>query len=102
MTTLTTTAPATTAGSITLELHHCNNRATYLVTWEGPDAEARAIAYVAARGATHAFAEVDDSPLPDTCTTLLDALYPTCEHGMSDANCSGPNHFAEPGDPGWD
>lgn len=33
--------------------------------------------------------------------TLFARLYPTCEHGMDGRHCSGPNHFGEPGDPGW-
>jgi hypothetical protein len=85
---------------ITLEAHHCDNRNTYLVTFEGrayADAEASAVAYVEQRGATHAFHIPEDGDLmqrPAQYPILWRLLNPACEHGMSASSCFGPQHYA--------
>lgn len=81
--------------SIALEVHICKDRRSYLVTFEGdgPDVEARAVEFVQARSATHAVHERKQDPIPQRYGTLLDLLYPTCPHGMDEANCYGPQHY---------
>jgi hypothetical protein len=79
---------------ITLEMHICDQRRSYLVTFEGPNAEAWALRYIEARGSTHAVHEVEDKPFDvDKYPTLYDLLYPTCEHGLSAWLCEGPQHY---------
>ena len=60
----------------------------------------QAVAFIERNSGNHAFSEIEDQPVappvgpvtPDIIR-LLDALYPTCEHGMSLALCCGPDHF---------
>lgn len=105
---------------IVLEAHICDQRRSYKVTFEGPNAEAMAIAFMDARGRTHAIGEwieFDDAAHVDPNTGdfisytqvpadeqphLIDGnvypqlyarLNPTCEHGMSAWLCYGPAHY---------
>jgi hypothetical protein len=94
MTDTATAAPA--AGVIALDIHICAQRRSYRVTFTGPDAEAHALAFLAARTSTHAFAEIDSEPIDfsDGAYPLLhDFLYPVCEHGLSADLCYGPQHY---------
>ena len=81
--------------TIKLEIHKCEQRSSYLVTFDGdgPEVEARALAFIEARWTTHAVHEVEDEPIAEQYGTLLDRLYPTCEHGLSLSNCYGPQHY---------
>jgi hypothetical protein len=94
---------STATTGIALEAHHCANRHTYLVRFEGPDAEAWAIAWATARRSTHVIslpldpetdlpAEFDDKAFP----ALWDYLHPLCEHRMSADLCYGPAHYCSP------
>lgn len=58
--------------------------------------EEQALAFMSDRGMTHSFGEIEEFPIPDTATRLLDTLYPTCHHGMDGRMCLDPygdNHF---------
>lgn len=84
-----------TAPSVALEAHRCDTGVTYRVTFQGPQAEARAVAYMDARGRTHAFREAEGTNL-EAFPVLADALYPLCHHGMDARLCmdpDGPHHF---------
>lgn len=86
--------------TITLEAHHSANRHSYFVTFEGntaPDAEAQAVAFVERKQSTHAFHAPEDGDVmqrPAQYPTLHALLWPTCEHGLSEWNCHGPQHYA--------
>ena len=93
-----------TRPAITLHIHVCDQRRGYRVTFEGPDAEDRAIAFLKDRSSTGRYAvghqfgnhnwwEDDDDPIDEQYTRLIDFLYPLCEHQMSADNCHGPDHF---------
>lgn len=85
--------------TITLEAHHCDNRHSYLVAFEGETpaaAEAQAIAFYHRKASTHAFHIPEDGDVmqrPAQYPTLWDLLNPTCEHGMSAWLCFGPAHY---------
>ncbi len=106
--------------SIKLEVHICDQRRSYAVTFEGPQAENMALAFMAARRATHVVSEWMDYDEVDrydedgefrgmtqvpsegqphlidgiAYPRLYAALNPTCEHGMSAWLCYGPAHYA--------
>ena len=75
---------------ITLEIHICDQRRSYLAHFATED---QALKFVQARWTTHAVHELEDTPIPDTAAELLDLLYPTCPHGLSLSNCFGPQHY---------
>lgn len=89
--------PAVTTDRITLDVHRCEDGQTWRVVFEGPDAQARALAYRAARTATHNFNEAGDAPFSyETFPELATTLYPQCHHGMSAELCMDPygeHHF---------
>lgn len=96
--------------TITLEAHNCANRHTYLVHFEGPDAEAWALAWAAERSATHTVSHPldpeTDEPMDfdiDTFPLLWDYLHPLCEHRLSAYLCYGPEHYCRPDEvaAGW-
>ena len=74
----------------TLQIHICDQRRSYLATFS---TEEQAVAFIIRKSTGHAFFEVDEHPLPQDWTELLETLYPTCEHGMSESSCYGPDHF---------
>jgi len=61
------------------------------VTFEGPDADAMAAAYVASHG--HLVISYDDDNEPNRFPLTVAALYPECEHGLSLSLCTGPGHY---------
>lgn len=108
---------------IRLDVHICDQRRSYVATFEGPQAEDMALAFMATRNSTHAISEdlltrrfwvscpyggdgghYEYEPLPEAdqpylidhvrYPRLYATLYPTCEHGMSERGCYGPDHFA--------
>jgi hypothetical protein len=90
-----TTAELTT-DHVKLEIHICEDRRSYFVTWEGngADVEARIIAFLKARSSTHAYYELESEPFDFATYPALEAfLYPSCEHGLSLSNCYGPQHY---------
>jgi hypothetical protein len=97
---------------IKLEIAICDQRRSYFVTFATED---QAIDFLARRTPTaidiktgtygnHAWFELENEPIPATCTRLLEVIYPTCSHGMSAELCEGPEHFlsaAQEREPGW-
>jgi hypothetical protein len=108
-------------GTIVLEAHICDQRRSYKVSFEGPNAETMAINFMDARSSTHAINEwlvyesvprcdewtgdflgmidslADDQPYlinGNVYPTLYERLHPTCEHGLSADLCYGPAHYA--------
>lgn len=79
--------------SITLRIDKCEARSSYRVTFEGRNAESMALTFLAARTSTHAFSEIEYSPVSPLYAKLLAYLYPACEHGLSLSNCCGPQHY---------
>lgn len=95
------------AQRIVLEVHICSQRRSYKTVFTGTDAEidANAASFWEARKTYCAmwdWSENQPTVDPDRHPITFDLLYPTCEHGLSGLLCSGPNHYAEPGTPGWD
>lgn len=86
--------PEETTDAITLQVSgHGRTPESYVVTFEGPDAEVWALAYMAARPG-FSFTELLARQFSHAAFPLLvDALYPSCEHGMSAALCEGPMHY---------
>lgn len=88
------TVPAPSETTITLAAS--GNAVSYEVTFEGPQAEDRALAYISAHKALH-FTEVFDRPFNGYRFDRLDeVLHPQCHHGMSLHLCMDPygeNHF---------
>ncbi len=80
--------------TIVLALRNHETGARCVVTWDSaPDVEARAIAYVMARRATHHVDEIEEFPISAQHALLLRVLYPLCEHGLSLELCYGPMHY---------
>lgn len=75
---------------ITLEIHICDQRRSYLAHFA---TEEQALDYLERRTSTHAFHELEGQPIPDEAQKLLAFLYPECEHGLSQSNCYGPQHY---------
>jgi hypothetical protein len=75
---------------IALEIHICDQRRSYLARFATED---QALAFVQDRGDTHAFQELETEPVPQHHTQLLAWLYPECEHGLSQSNCYGSQHY---------
>jgi hypothetical protein len=81
---------AVSDNAVTLEIHICDQRRSYLATFS---TEAQALAFCKPKSATHAFFTVPGSPLANGWENLEAWLYPTCVHGLSDALCAGPDHY---------
>lgn len=77
-------------GSVTLDAIICKGHHRYSVTFATED---QAITYVMARRSTHAFYNSEVNPLCNGWENLAEILYPTCEHGLSESLCAGPDHY---------
>jgi hypothetical protein len=75
---------------ISLWMHHCKNRNSYRAIFA---TEEQALSYLADRGMTHAWGEMEEEPIDQRYERLLTFLYPICEHGLSEALCEGPQHY---------
>lgn len=90
--------PLGIAGRITLDVRgHGYTPESYRVVFEGPDAEARALAYIAPRRGYY-FSEAIDAPnyWPALSDALAAVLYPRCHHGLDATACMDPigeHHF---------
>lgn len=76
---------------ITLEVHICDQRRSYLGRFSTED---QAIDFINRKKSTHAIHEVDGFPVSDEHQRLLEVLHPTCEHGLSANLCMGSTHYA--------
>lgn len=90
-----------------LEVHVCDQRRSYLATFEGPDGDALAMAFMQGLTAAdqangypygnHAYHETTGKPYDYERFPQVSAyLNPTCEHGMSAHLCYGPAHYCSP------
>ena len=81
--------PVGIEGVITLEAY--GQGVSYTVTFEGPQAESLALAYLSSHKGLR-FSEVEDRPnyWPALSDALADMLYPSCHHGLSLENCCDP------------
>lgn len=80
--------------NIALESHNCAAGLSYTVTFEGDQAEARAIKFIDGRSRTHLFREIEEAPVDyGKYPQLLEKLYPRCEHNLSYWLCAGPGHY---------
>lgn len=75
---------------IALEIHICDQRRSYIARFA---TERQALDFAQARHDTHVVREIETEPIPESATSLLDMLYPTCEHSLSLSNCYGPQHY---------
>lgn len=112
-------APATEADpapALVLDVHICDERRSYPV---GFATEQQALDFIARKTAEaeawraetgaapwaggHAYSEIESSPIPEGWDRLYALLYPTCEHGLLEANCYGPDHWCRPDEiaQGW-
>lgn len=75
-----------------LEVHICDQRRSYLAQF--PNEQSAIEFYRRKKGTNnHAIFEVEEASVPRDWERLLEVLYPTCEHGLSEALCWGPNHY---------
>lgn len=82
-----------------LLVHICDQRRAYVARFS---TEQQAVAFIARKSSTHA---IDAIHAPEGWNALIEALDPTCEHGMSQSSCYGPDHFmsaAQEQAMGWD
>lgn len=81
--------PVGVEGVVTLEAY--GQGVSYQVTFEGREAESRALAYMSAHKGL-AFAEVEDRPnyWPALSDAFAEALYPQCHHGLALELCMDP------------
>ncbi len=71
-----------------ITVHVCRERRTYRMVVENEQA---AVAFIERKSSTCAFDAEGD--IPAEWAALTEALWPTCEHGMSRDSCYGPDHF---------
>lgn len=80
--------PTLSTDTITLEVY--GRDVSYVVTFEGPQAEDRALAYISARKAFH-FGDVYGRPFSyEVFPRMADVLHPQCHHGLALENCMDP------------
>ncbi len=80
---------------IMLDVHVCGTYVdgrlysghTYRATFA---TDTQAIDFIGRKSSTCAFWNVDGYELPDS---VMSALYPECEHGLSASLCMGPEHY---------
>ncbi|MEQ4716105.1 hypothetical protein [Nonomuraea sp. B19D2] len=73
-----------------LEVHVCDLRRSYLVGFATED---QAIAFMDRKGSYCAFHEIEQAPIRREFGRILESLYPTCVHGLSEWLCEGPSHY---------
>lgn len=77
---------------IKLEVHICDQRRSYIAEFATED---QALEFVNRKMRTHAFYEMEEFEIPADCERLIEFLYPTCIHGMSESLCEGPMHYSD-------
>jgi len=89
--------PTPSRATIALGVTDCREGGERIVRFEGPDAEAWAIAYRQARVSTHVIFELPEEPISyDAFPALYAVLHPQCHHGLSADLCMDPigeHHF---------
>jgi hypothetical protein len=75
---------------ITLEVSANGGWNYFTARFIGPNADAIAAEYIKRKG--HLVIMCDDEQL-DNYPLTYNALYPSCEHGLSLSLCAGPNHY---------
>lgn len=60
------------------------------VIFDGPNADSMAADYISRKG--HLVIEAEDYN-PESFPKVEEALYPSCEHGLSASLCAGPGHY---------
>lgn len=85
-----------TAQDIHLEVHVCAAHHSYLVTFEGHNAETMALDFIARHDKTHAVWTIEDKPIDPRHERLLDLLFPTCPHGGALWLCAHPTEHYPP------
>jgi hypothetical protein len=75
---------------IKLEVHICEQRRSYYAEFTTED---QALEFIARKSRTHAFYETENSEIKAEHKRLIELLYPTCIHGLSEWLCTGPMHF---------
>lgn len=95
--------PADTTDTITLHVGgYGHTPESWFVTFEGPDAQAWALAYMAARKDFY-FTELATVPFSHTAFPLVaEELYPVCHHGMDARSCMDPIGDAHFGTLEWE
>lgn len=86
------TATATATAPITMEVHICADRRSYMVEFA---TEAQALEFIKRKWSTHSICEVYEHPIDRAHLELLTLLYPQCEHGLSLDLCFGPGHYSD-------
>lgn len=77
--------------TIALRATVCDRNQSYVVRFA---TDAQAVEYIARKGSTHAFSELEEEPVPEDAAGTLEALYPSCHHGLSLWLCADPvNHY---------
>lgn len=81
---------------ITLCVDIIDQRRAYLVTFQGDQAERRALDFITRKQAdsNHVVSELHDHPIHQVHALLIRHLYPQCQHGLSLDLCYGPGHYA--------
>lgn len=84
--------PEPSGDHVALEAH--GGGVSYRVRFDGPDAEARALAYVEARNMVLYFGELPEDPLSfEAFPNLYEVLHPKCVHTLPADSCEGPDHY---------
>jgi len=86
------------AGTIALWARRCSSGNSFIVRFPDQDA---AIRWAQERKSTHVVTELKDEPVPDECGSLLDYLYPKCDHGLSASLCADPVNHYPPDNASW-
>lgn len=82
--------PVSSDDKIVLDAHYYTQGVSYRVIFEGPDAEAWALAYIAARPHIYFDSATHRPWSASTFPALHDALHPTCHHGLAADLCMDP------------
>lgn len=83
--------------TITVEIHNCERRRSYMATFTGPRADDIAADFLTERAGTHTYSvppgeDLDVVAFPRTAALV----FPVCHHGMSAWLCmdpDGPHHW---------
>ena len=77
-------------GHISLEMTSCFTGNTYIVKFLGEDAEDKALEFFDKKKVDHAISEAEGDFIDQGYGRIIEKLYPTCIHGMSEWLCEDP------------